>query len=88
MKPSDMVDDLSSLENATSASAFSNSMLAINPEYDESLMNLSKKLDKVQKSMHNIHADVGDELGMELNRKLKLEDRSSFTWMVFQTYTK
>lgn len=72
--------DLSSLENATSASAFSNSMLAINPEYDESLMNLSKKLDKVQKSMHNIHADVGDELGMELNRKLKLEDHHLHVW--------
>ncbi|VEU21518.1 DEKNAAC102617 [Brettanomyces naardenensis] len=72
--------DLSSLEDATSAGAMSNSMLAINPEYDETLMDLSGRLEKVRKGMKSIHEDVADELGMELDRKLKLEDHHLHGW--------
>lgn len=72
--------DLSSLENATSAGGFSDSMLAINPEYDESLMELSKKLEKVRGEMTRIHREAGDDLNMELGRKLKLEDHRLHGW--------
>lgn len=71
--------DLSSLEDATSA-AFSGSMIAINPEYDESLMKLSQSLSQVRVQMKQLHQDTGDDLGMELDRKLKFEQHHQYGW--------
>ncbi|GME84261.1 unnamed protein product [Ambrosiozyma monospora] len=71
--------DLRSLEEATSAS-YSNSMIAINPEYDEELMNISQKLDAIKAQIKEIHSDVGDDLNMELDKKLKLEDHHVHGW--------
>ncbi|CDK24413.1 unnamed protein product [Kuraishia capsulata CBS 1993] len=65
--------DLQSLNEATSASS-SSSMIAINPEFDENLLRISKELDAIKEDIRACHETVSDDLGMEMEKKLKLEN--------------
>ncbi|ESX03021.1 hypothetical protein KL918_002206 [Ogataea parapolymorpha] len=69
--------DLESLDNASSAQG---SMVAINPEFDASLMEISHKIEQVKSQMRHEHELAGEDLGMELDKKLKLEIHHVHGW--------
>lgn len=71
--------DLESLENATSASSIS-SLIQINPEYDEKLMELQNERERIESEMHRLHEDAAIDLGMEIDKKLKLEQNTNHGW--------
>jgi DNA mismatch repair protein MSH2 len=78
----DMIEqtiDLESLENATSASSIS-SLVQINPQYDERLMELQQKREDVEQQMKQLHEDAAVDLGMEIDKKLKMEQNVNHGW--------
>lgn len=81
-KFSDMIEqtiDLESLENATSAASAS-SLIQINPQYDEKLMELQNERERLEQEMHNLHENAAIDLGMEIDKKLKLEQNPNHGW--------
>ncbi|GAV29183.1 hypothetical protein PMKS-002665 [Pichia membranifaciens] len=81
-KFADMVEqtvDLDSLANATSAASAS-SLIQINPQYDERLMELQEEREKIEEQMHALHENAAIDLGMELDKKLKLEQNVNHGW--------
>lgn len=81
-KFADMVEqtvDLDSLANATSAASAS-SLIQINPQYDERLMELQEEREKIEQEMHVLHENAAIDLGMELDKKLKLEQNVNHGW--------
>mgnify|MGYP004706458047 CR=1 FL=1 len=78
----DMIEqtiDLESLANATSVSPIS-SLIQINPQYDEKLLELTQKREEVESQMHQLHEDASIDLGMEIDKKLKLEQNVNHGW--------
>lgn len=71
--------DLESLENATSA-ASAMSLIQINPQYDDTLMELQAKREKIEQQMKELHEDAALDLGMEIDKKLKLEQNTNHGW--------
>lgn len=49
----------------------------IKPDYDQSLKRLALKLSEVRDSLDEEHQDVGRELGLELDKKLHLENNQA-----------
>ncbi|KAK9448059.1 muts domain V-domain-containing protein [Limtongia smithiae] len=52
----------------------------IKPEFDESLKEAHDKIATLRDEMQDEHVRVGDELGMEPDKKLKLEQHSVYGW--------
>ena len=50
----------------------------IKPDYDERLKELARKLTAVRDGLDEEHANVGDELGLELDKKLHLENSQQY----------
>lgn len=50
----------------------------IKPDYDERLKGLAKKLTAVRDGLDDEHANVGDDLGLELDKKLHLENSQQY----------
>jgi len=50
----------------------------IKPDYDDRLQRLADQLCKVRDALDEEHQDVGRELGLELNKKLHLENSSTY----------
>lgn len=81
-KFADMIEqtvDLDSLANATSAASAS-SLIQINPQYDERLLELQEEREKIEQEMHALHENAAIDLGMELDKKLKLEQNPNHGW--------
>ncbi|KAG0674816.1 MutS-like protein, partial [Pichia californica] len=81
-KFADMIEqtvDLESLENATSAASAS-SLIQINPQYDERLQELQIEREKIEQEMHVLHENASIDLGMDLDKKLKLEQNVNHGW--------
>lgn len=51
---------------------------SIKPDFDEKLMRIKAKLDNVRDRLDAEHHRVGKDLGMELDKKLHLENHSSY----------
>jgi DNA mismatch repair protein MSH2 len=71
--------DLESLANATSAASAS-SLIQINPQYDEKLLDLQNERESIEQKMHELHEDAAIDLGMEIDKKLKLEQNINHGW--------
>ncbi|ETW75892.1 hypothetical protein HETIRDRAFT_152464 [Heterobasidion irregulare TC 32-1] len=50
----------------------------IKPDYDERLQNLADKLFEVRDGLDTEHAEVGTDLGLELDKKLHLENSATY----------
>ncbi|GMF51155.1 unnamed protein product [[Candida] boidinii] len=80
--------DLSVIENATSAANLnSNSMISINPEFDENLLQINEMIQLTKDKISQIHQDTSDDLNMEIDKKLKLENHHVHGWCFRLTRT-
>jgi len=50
----------------------------IKPDYDNQLSELAKSLRKIRDGLDNEHTSVGEELSMELDKKLHLENHQVY----------
>lgn len=78
----DMIEqtiDLESLENATSAS-FSSSLIQINPQYDDKLLQLKNEREMIENEIKDLHEEASLDLNMEIDKKLKLEQNVNHGW--------
>lgn len=50
----------------------------IRPDFDQTLMDLSATIKKALDGMDKEHKEVGRDLGMELDKKLKLENTQAY----------
>lgn len=50
----------------------------IKPEHDEGLMSLANKLSEIVDGLDQEHKKVGRDLGMELDKKLHLENNPTY----------
>lgn len=50
----------------------------IKPDYDERLQKLADKLFEVRDGLDAEHAEVGTDLGLELDKKLHLENSATY----------
>jgi DNA mismatch repair protein MSH2 len=71
--------DLSPLESS-SAHSLLNTDFNIKPEFDESLVEINDKLQSSLDQIKSHHEQVGDDLRMELDKKLKLEKHQVHGW--------
>lgn len=71
--------DLSPLES-TSAHDLLNTDFNIKPEFDESLITINDNLQETLSNMKNCHVEVSEDLGIELEKKLKLEKHQQHGW--------
>jgi DNA mismatch repair protein MSH2 len=59
----------------------------IKPDYDERLQQLAERLKKVRDGLDSEHAVVGDDLDMELDKKLHLENNQVYGYCFRLTKT-
>ncbi|CCH44419.1 DNA mismatch repair protein [Wickerhamomyces ciferrii] len=59
----------------------------IKPDYDEILLKYRERLDEIESTIRSIHADVADELGLDPEKKLKLELHQNHGWCMRLTRT-
>lgn len=52
----------------------------IKPDYDEKLLQYRARLDEIQQQLKEIHLQVADDLGLDAEKKLKLELNSNHGW--------
>lgn len=71
--------DLSSLESTSAHDLFSNNF-NIRPEFDEDLIAINEKIQLSLDAMKAIHLEVGDDLNMDVDKKLKLEKHQQHGW--------
>lgn len=71
--------DLSPLESS-SAHSLLHTDFNIKPEFDDSLIEINDKLQSSLDQIKQIHQEVGDDLNMELDKKLKLEKHIQHGW--------
>lgn len=71
--------DLESLENSTSA-ASAMSLIQINPQYDEKLRELQNQREDIEQQMKELHENAALDLGMEIDKKLKMEQNVNHGW--------
>lgn len=71
--------DLSPLESS-SAHDLLNTDFNIKPEFDESLIAINDNLQATLSNIKNCHIEVSEDLGIELEKKLKLEKHQQHGW--------
>ncbi|KAJ3563218.1 hypothetical protein NP233_g9079 [Leucocoprinus birnbaumii] len=59
----------------------------IKPEYDERLAELAEKLGEVRDGLDNEHAAVGDDLNLELDKKIHLDNNQMYGYCLRVTKT-
>ncbi|KAH3667881.1 hypothetical protein WICMUC_005159 [Wickerhamomyces mucosus] len=59
----------------------------IKPDYDEKLQEYRIKLDDLKYTIENIHQEIADELGLDAEKKLKLENHQIHGWCLRLTRT-
>lgn len=55
-----------------------NHMYVLKPEYDPQLQELANTIAEIRDSLDEEHTTVGSDLGLELNKKLHLENSSQW----------
>lgn len=55
-----------------------NHNFVIKPDFNDRLRNIKERLDEVRDNLDDQHAKAGRDLGMELNKKLHLENHSTY----------
>lgn len=71
--------DLTPLESA-SAHDLLNKDFNIKPEFDESLIDINNQLQSTLEEIKDTHINVGEDLGMDTEKKLKLEKHQQHGW--------
>lgn len=71
--------DLSPLESS-SASALLHTDFNIKPEFDESLISINRNLTATTEKIKRIHEEVAEDLGIDIEKKLKLEKHQIHGW--------
>lgn len=71
--------DLDSLANATSAASAS-SLIQINPQYNEKLLELQNEREIIEEKMRELHENAAIDLAMDIDKKLKLEQNANHGW--------
>lgn len=71
--------DLSPLESTSAHDLFSNDF-NIRPEFDEDLIAINEKIQLNLEAMKAIHLEVGEDLNMDIDKKLKLEKHQQHGW--------
>lgn len=59
----------------------------IKPEYDEALQDLAKRIRTIRDTLDEEHARVGEDLNLELNKKLHLENKETVGYVFRVTKT-
>lgn len=57
-----------------------NAEFNVKPEFDDNLVEIANNLQRVEADISAIHEEVGEDLNMELNKKLKLEKHQVHGW--------
>jgi DNA mismatch repair protein MSH2 len=65
------------VEQTLDLSDTSSHTYVIKPEYDERLQDLAERLKDLRDSLDNEHRRVGRDLGLELDKKLHLENKDA-----------
>lgn len=52
----------------------------IKPDYDEILMKYRSRLDEIEDDLKKIHLTIADQLGLDAEKKLKLENNQNHGW--------
>ncbi|KIY44220.1 DNA mismatch repair protein MSH2 [Fistulina hepatica ATCC 64428] len=71
-KYSDMVEETIDLD------ALEGHSYVVKPDYDARLQELNQKLREVVEAMDDEHREVGDDMGLELDKKLHLENNATY----------
>ncbi|CAH2350962.1 DNA mismatch repair protein Msh2p [[Candida] railenensis] len=79
--------DLSPLEYASSTSSALLTDFKIKPEFDEDLININEKLENALSTIKEHHQEVGDDLCIDIDKKLKLENHQQHGWCFRVTRT-
>ncbi|CDH49315.1 dna mismatch repair protein [Lichtheimia corymbifera JMRC:FSU:9682] len=66
------------IEDHIDLDAVDNHEFRINPASDPQLQKLRSDMDRVRDGMDNVHMEVGHELGLDIEKKLKLEKHSTY----------
>lgn len=59
----------------------------IKPEYDEALQDLAKKIRAIRDTLDEEHARVGEDLNLDLDKKLHLENKETVGYVFRVTKT-
>lgn len=68
------------VETTVDLEALDNHEFIIKPEFDESLKVIRKRLDKLKRDMESEHANVGNDLDQDTEKKLFLENHKVHGW--------
>ncbi|KAK9455670.1 muts domain V-domain-containing protein [Dipodascopsis uninucleata] len=68
------------VETTVDLDALDNHEYVIKPEFDRGLQDIHAKLETLRQEIQEEHHHVGDDLGMEPEKKLKLEQHTTFGW--------
>lgn len=66
------------VEETIDLDQLSHHQFVIKPDYDENLQRLAKKIRQVRDGLDKEHRRVGKELGLELDKKLHLENNQIY----------
>lgn len=68
------------VETTVDLEALDNHEFIIKPEFDDDLRSISKRLEKIRKSMQVEHTRVGNDLDQDIDKKLFLENHKTHGW--------
>lgn len=68
------------VETTVDLEALDNHEFIIKPEFDDDLRSISKRLEKIRKTMQVEHSRVGDDLDQDTDKKLFLENHKVHGW--------
>lgn len=75
------------IETTVDLNALDNHEFVIKPDYDERLQEIRGRLDELKKLMSDEHIRAGEDLGMDPEKKLKLENHNIHGWSFRLTRT-
>lgn len=89
VKYQELVETTIDLSPLTSASAYDllHKDFNIKPEFDELLVEIDNNLQDTSRKIKQIHEQVGDDLGIDTEKKLKLEKHQQHGWCLRVTRT-
>lgn len=53
-------------------------MYVLKPDYDPKLQSLANQLEKIRDNLDKLHKEAGADLGLEINKKLHLENSNQW----------
>lgn len=75
------------METTVDLESLENHEFKIKPEFNEDLRNISEKIDNLRAAMEVEHRRAGKDLGVEIDKKLFLEDHRVHGWCFRLTRT-